>query len=218
MGQSNERDAAAHGGRRMTSEAADFPRCSRLATLVGKLLLRLAGWRVQEPEYPGPKFILIAAPHTSNWDVYFMLACGWTLGLTVCWIAKDSLFRFPLGGLMRWLGGIPVDRSKNQNQVQAAAALFRDRPALIVAVAPEGTRGKAEHWRSGFYYMALEAHVPIGLGFLDYARKVGGIQGFYQPSGDIHADMTHFREAYRDVRGKYPEKESPARLKDEVGS
>ena len=138
MGQSNERDAAAHGGRRMTSEAADFPRCSRLATLVGKLLLRLAGWRVQEPEYPGPKFILIAAPHTSNWDVYFMLACGWTLGLTVCWIAKDSLFRFPLGGLMRWLGGIPVDRSKNQNQVQAAAALFRDRPALIVAVAPRG--------------------------------------------------------------------------------
>lgn len=200
------------------SKAAEvpLPRCSRLATLAGKVLLKLAGWRVQIPEYPGPKFILIAAPHTTNWDLYYMVACGWTMGLNVSWIGKDALFRFPLGWLMRWLDGIPVDRSKNLNQVKAAAAIFHDRPALILAVAPEGTRRKAEFWRSGFYYMALEAQVPIGLGFLDYKRKVGGIKGFYQPSGDIHADMAHFREAYQDVTGRYPVQATPVRLRDEV--
>ncbi|MHB8418879.1 MAG: 1-acyl-sn-glycerol-3-phosphate acyltransferase [Myxococcales bacterium] len=192
--------------------------CARLATRVGRLLLRLAGWRAQAPESMPSQFILIAAPHTSNWDVYFMLACGWALGLRVSWIAKDTLFRFPFGRLVRWLGGVPVDRSRHKNQVQAAAALFRDRPALILAVAPEGTRSRAEHWRSGFYYMALEAHVPIGLGFLDYGRRIGGIQGFYQPTGDIHADMAHFRAAYRDIRGKFPAQETPARLRDETGS
>jgi 1-acyl-sn-glycerol-3-phosphate acyltransferase len=181
-------------------------------------LLKLAGWRAEATEYPASKFVLIAAPHTTNWDLYFMLACGWTLGLRVSWIGKDSLFRFPVGGLMRWLGGVPVDRSRHQNQVQAAAALFQDRGSLILAVAPEGTRGKAEYWRSGFYYMALEARVPIGLGFLDYGRRVGGILGFYDPTGDIHADMAHFREAYRDIRGKYPGQETPARLRDEVGA
>lgn len=201
----------------MATPREQLPNCSRVATRVGKLLLKLAGWRAQAPACPGPSFILIAAPHTTNWDVYFMLACGWALGLRVNWIGKDALFRFPLGGLMHWLGGIPVDRSRHKNQVNAAAALFRERPALVLAVAPEGTRSKAEYWRSGFYYMALEAHVPIGLGFLDYARRTGGIQGFYQPTGDIHADMAHFREAYRDVRGKYPALETPARLRDEVG-
>jgi 1-acyl-sn-glycerol-3-phosphate acyltransferase len=196
--------------------ARDLPRCSRLSSWLGRLLLKLAGWRVQIPTYPGPKFILIAAPHTTNWDLYFMMACGWTMGLRVSWIGKDSLFHFPLGPFMRWIDGIPVDRSKHQNQVKAAAEIFRERDALVLAVAPEGTRSKAEYWRSGFYYMALEARVPIGLGFLDYARKVGGIKGFYQPTGDIHADMAHFREAYRDVRGKYPALETPARLRDEV--
>jgi 1-acyl-sn-glycerol-3-phosphate acyltransferase len=192
------------------------PGCSPLATWVGKLLLRLAGWRVSSPAYPGPKFVLIAAPHTSNWDVYFMLACGWALGLRVSWIAKDSLFRFPFGGLMRWLGGVPVDRSRHLNQVQAAAALFGERAGLILAVAPDGTRGRADCWRSGFYYMALEGHVPIGLGFLDYAHKAGGILGFYPPTGDIHADMARFREAYRDIRGRYPAQETPTRLRDEA--
>jgi 1-acyl-sn-glycerol-3-phosphate acyltransferase len=185
-------------------------------TLVGRLMLAIAGWRVHIPVYPGPQFILIAAPHTTNWDLYFMMACGWTMGLRVSWLGKDALFRPPFGWLMRWIDGVPVDRSKHSNQVQAAAAIFRERPALILAVAPEGTRSKAEHWRSGFYYMALEAHVPIGLGFLDYARKVGGIQGFYQPTGDIHADMAHFREAYKDIRGMYPDQATPIRLKDEV--
>lgn len=195
----------------------DPPRSSRLARWLGRLLVRLAGWRVQVPAYPGPRFVLIAAPHTSNWDAYFMIACGWALGLRVNWLGKDSLFRFPFGGLMRRLGAIPVDRSRHLNQVRAAAALFREQPALILAVAPEGTRARAEHWHSGFYYAALEAQVPIGLGFLDYARKAGGILGFLQPTGDIHADMTRIREAYRDVRGKYPTQETPPRLRDEGG-
>lgn len=192
------------------------PACSRAATWFGKLLLKLAGWRVEVPRYPGPGFVLIAAPHTSNWDAYFMIACGWALGLRVSWIGKSALFRFPFGGLMRRLGGIPVDRSKHLNQVQASATLFQSHPALILAVAPDGTRGKAEYWHSGFYYMALEARVPIGLGFLDYARKVGGILSFFQPTGDIHADMAHFRAAYGDVRGRYPAQETPVRLRDEA--
>ncbi len=196
--------------------AVELPRCSRALTGLGRLLLTLAGWRVQIPAYPGPKFILIAAPHTSNWDLYFMMACGWTMGLSVSWIGKDSLFRFPMGLLMRWLDGIPVDRSRHNNQVQAAAAIFAERNALILAVAPEGTRSKAEYWHSGFYYMALGAKVPIGLGFLDYGKKVGGILGFFNPSGDLKADMAHFRQAYRDIRGKFPDQETPIRLRDEV--
>lgn len=197
--------------------AVELPRCSRVLTWIGRLGLKLAGWRAHEAPYPGPKFILIAAPHTSNWDVYYMLGCGWTMGLKVSWIGKHTIFRFPFGWLMRSLGGIPVNRRTSNNAVQAAAEIFRQREALLLAVAPEGTRSKAEFWRSGFYYMALEAKVPIALGFLDYARKVGGIMGFYQPTGDIHADMAHFREAYGDIRGKYPALETPARLRDEVG-
>ncbi len=198
--------------------AFPLPRCSRFLTWVGKLGLKLAGWRAHEVPYPGPKFILIAAPHTTNWDVYYMLGCGWTMGLKVHWIGKHTIFRFPFAWLFRFLGGIPVDRTKyHGDAVKASAAIFRAREALLLAVAPEGTRSKAEYWRSGFYYMALEAKVPIALGFLDYARKVGGIKAFYQPTGDIHADMAYFREAYKDVRGKYPELETPARLRDEAG-
>ena len=145
-----------------------------------------------------------------------MLGCGWTMGLKVQWIGKHTIFRFPFAWLFRFLGGIPVDRRTSNNAVQAAAEVFRQRSALLLAVAPEGTRGKAEFWRSGFYYMALEAKVPIALGFLDYSRKVGGIKAFYQPTGDIHADMAYFREAYQDVIGRYPAQATPVRLRDEV--
>ncbi len=181
---------------------------------IGRAWLRAFGWRTQG-SIDHPKMVLIAAPHTTNWDLPFMLACAWEMGFEIRWMGKHTLFRGPLGWLMRRLGGLPVDRRGRHNMVDQAVDLFRQHDRLILAVPPEGTRSRADHWKSGFYHIARAADVPIALGFLDYARKVGGIGGYVFPSGHVREDMDQLRAFYRDVRGKYPAKESDIRLRDE---
>ncbi|MFZ6720747.1 lysophospholipid acyltransferase family protein [Undibacterium sp. Ji49W] len=174
----------------------------RYLSLMG---LRLAGWKVEGIVPAEQKYVLIAAPHTSNWDFPVTLAVCFALRLRVYWMGKSSLFPPVIGGIMRWLGGIAVDRSKSGNLVQGTVDAFNENPRLTVIVPPEGTRGKVTHWKTGFYYIALGAGVPIALGYLDFKRKAGGIGKMFMPTGDIAADMAEIQQFYCGIAGKNPQ-------------
>ncbi len=134
-------------------------------------ILRAAGWKMVLNFPPTPKFVLIGAPHTSNWDFAYFLLLKFGADINLNWIGKDSLFRWPVGIVMKWLGGIPVDRRSSNNFVTQIVTFFDKKEGLIVTIAPEGTRSKAAYWKTGFYYIALGAGVPISLGFIDYRPK-----------------------------------------------
>jgi 1-acyl-sn-glycerol-3-phosphate acyltransferase len=171
-------------------------------------------WRV-EGGPPPEKCIIIAAPHTSNWDFPFMLAAAYMIGFRISWMGKHTLFWGPFGPLMKRLGGIPVDRRAPQNLVQQVAERFAKADQMVLAIPPEGTRGKVEYWKSGFYQIARAARVPVVLGFLDFERKVGGLGPVLHLTQDVHADMERIRAYYRDMRGKHPDLESTPRLREE---
>jgi 1-acyl-sn-glycerol-3-phosphate acyltransferase len=168
------------------------------------LFLRLNGWKV-EGALPASaqRCVLIAAPHTSNWDLPYTLMVGFALHLNLYWMGKASLFRWPFGALMRWLGGVAVDRARSSNLVAASAQALREADGLLqLVVPPEGTRGKARHWKTGFYFIALQAQVPIILAYMDYGRKVGGLGPVFVPTGDIDADMPEIKRFYAGVQGR----------------
>ena len=144
-----------------------------------------------------------------------MLATAYAMRVRISWLGKHTLFTPPLGWLMRKLGGIPVDRRAPQSLVVQLAEKFKSSDELILAVPPEGTRSKVAFWRSGFYHIAAESGVPIGLGYLDYDRKLCGLGMFVLPSGDVDADMNRIRGFYRGIRGRYPDLESEPRLREE---
>ncbi|MDP1979628.1 MAG: lysophospholipid acyltransferase family protein [Undibacterium umbellatum] len=169
------------------------------------LCLKLAGWKVEGIVPAEQKYVLIAAPHTSNWDFPITLMVCFALRLRVYWMGKSSLFPPVVGHVMRWLGGIPVDRAKSGNLVQGTVDAFHANQRLTVIVPPEGTRGKVTHWKTGFYYIAQGAGVPIALGYLDFKRKAGGIGKMFTLSGDITADMEKIREFYCGISGKHPQ-------------
>ena len=179
------------------------------------LLYRMRGWKAVG-EVPEPRrFIIIAAPHTSNWDLPFALAVAWAMDIRISWAGKSSLFRFPFAGFMRWLGGISVERSKRDNQVEKIAQAMRAADKMYLVVAPSGTRSKRDHWKSGFYHIAKAANVPILLAFLDYERKEGGLGPLVYASDDVAHDMNQIRAFYADKRGKHPAQETVPRLKEE---
>ena len=184
----------------------DTPVVNSLLRTFSINFLRLTGWQVQGALPPeARKSVLIAAPHTSNWDLPYTLMLAFALRLNVYWIGKASLFRGPFGPVMRWLGGIAVDRSRSRNLVSASAAAIvaAEGPTQLV-VPPEGTRGKTRHWKTGFYYIALEARVPIVLAFVDYERKVGGLGPLFTPSGDVDVDMAEIKRFYAPIKGRRP--------------
>ncbi len=149
--------------------------------------------------------MLIAAPHTSNWDFPLMVAMAFVLGFEIFWMGKDALFKGPAGPVMRWFGGIPIDRSKANNIVQATIDAFNEHDRLIVIIPPEGTRSKVDAWKSGFYHIAHGAGVPIALGYLDFSRKVGGFGPTFYPTGNHDKDLVEIQSFNKDIKGKYPE-------------
>ena len=183
---------------------------------IGWLFLKIAGWKPIGGMPSEGRYVLIAAPHTTNWDMPYMLAISWCLNVKIHWIGKKSLFKFPFGWIMKALGGIPVDRSKRQNTVQQVAQWMLARDHAIVVVPPEGTRSKTPFWKSGFYHIAREAQVPITLGFLDYANKCGGFGPQFTPTDDPKADMEHFRAFYQPHMAKFTAKYTVPRLREEV--
>ena len=177
-----------------------------------RFVLRLAGWKLVNEMPSKKKYILIGAPHTSNWDwvVGFFMMAG--LGLKPRWIGKDALFRGVAGPVMRALGGIAVVRGARDNFVDQIAGVYKQSKELVIAIAPEGTRKYVDHWKTGFYHIANEARVSVAMAFLDYSKKICGIGGHFFPSGDIKADMQILREFYVDVAGKFPENQGLVRL------
>ncbi len=167
-------------------------------------MLRLLGWRVEGALAPGAgKCVLIAAPHTSNWDLPFTLMVAFALRLNVVWMGKASIFRAPFGPVMRWLGGIAVRREQSNDLVAASAAALRaaEGPVQLI-VPPEGTRSGTRRWKTGFYYIAQGARLPIQLAYMDYTDKRSGLGPLFQPTGDIEADMASIKAYYAPFRGK----------------
>ena len=184
------------------------PKGSLLYEMARSVMLfwyKMMGWKIVGTLPPQTKFVIIAAPHTSNWDLPFMLAVGMSARIKVYWMGKDSIFKPPFGGLMRKLGGVSIDRSAKNNVVEQMAAEFDKRDEFILAVAPEGTRSGVKRWKTGFYHIAHQAQVPIVLGFLDYEKKTGGIAQILVPSGDCDLDLIEIKKFYRTVKGKYPD-------------
>lgn len=166
--------------------------------LLSRFILRVSGWKV-EGEIPAElkRCVIIGAPHTTNWDLPISLMIAFSLNSQLNWMGKASIFRFPFGGIMRWLGGIPVDREKTTNLVAATVAQLSTQPELRILIAPEGTRAKTKGWKSGFYYMADGAKVPLVLAFVDYPNKRGGIGKIMPTSGNFEADMQTIMAFYQ---------------------
>lgn len=184
---------------------------------MARLLLRVLGWRIEGEAPRIVKYVLIMAPHTSNWDFFLMLAARSEFRVSATWMGKAVLFRWPFGTLLRALGGIPVDRSSRNDAVRQMADVIRRAERIVVAIPPEGTRKRTEHWKSGFYHIAQSAQVPIVLTYLDYGRKRAGFGPVLDSKLPADALMAEAREFYRTIIPKYPECFGPVRLRmDEV--
>lgn len=175
---------------------------------LARLFLWLSGWKIVD-RLPGgiqsvQRCVLIAAPHTSNWDYPYALSVFYALGVPVRFLAKESLFGPPLGWLMRASGGVPVNRSQRNNLVDSMVELFRERENLILMIPVEGTRSYVKEWKSGFYHVARGAGVPIVLGFLDYQKKEAGFHALFHPTGDYGADLKALQAIYRQFTPKHP--------------
>jgi 1-acyl-sn-glycerol-3-phosphate acyltransferase len=181
--------------------------------LLSIVILKLMGWKTAKIPIQSSKYILIGAPHTSNWDFVIGYMAMTAIGLKLGWVGKHTIFRKPFGWVMKWLGGIPVDRGRSRNFVEQVVKSFNNHEKLIVAIAPEGTRQKTEYWKSGFYYIAYSAGIPIVLGFVDYERKTGGFERFIIPGGEIQKDLAEISEFYKTVTAKYPKDFGPIRFR-----
>ncbi|MHC1708500.1 MAG: 1-acyl-sn-glycerol-3-phosphate acyltransferase [Bacteroidales bacterium] len=173
---------------------------------VAQFILKIAGWKITG-DFPlqYKKCIVIEAPHTSMWDFIY----GWlgftSKGINVRFLIKKESFVWPVGPLIKKLGGIPVDRQKNNNMVEQISKLFDRNESLVITITPEGTRKRVEHWKRGFYYIALHAKVPIILGYLDYEKKQGGLGPVLWPTGNFQEDWTFIEAFYKGKRARHPE-------------
>jgi 1-acyl-sn-glycerol-3-phosphate acyltransferase len=180
---------------------------------LARTLLLLAGFRLVGVAPRVPRCVVIFAPHTSNWDFPILLLVKFAFGGPVRYLAKHTLFRWPFGWLFRFTGGIPVVRQEPQHVVSEAVRLFRERPELWLAMSPEGTRDKTDHWKTGFYRIAMEARVPLLLAFLDAEKKECGLGELVELSGDSERDLERLRAFYETKRGIHPELASDIRFK-----
>lgn len=179
------------------------------------LFMKIMGWKMNLNGLNPKNFnraVMLAVPHTSNWDLPLARAAFYLMGIPVRFTVKKEWMKFPFNLLVGPLGGIAIDRSprkegeERRSMTDAMIDLFNERKELVVLVTPEGTRSYNDRWKTGFYYVALGAKVPIALGYLDYAKKEAGVGLVFQPTGDMEADMQRIMDFYRDIKGKYPAK------------
>ncbi|WP_087543933.1 1-acyl-sn-glycerol-3-phosphate acyltransferase [Acinetobacter sp. WCHA29] len=175
--------------------------------------LNLMGWELDNHwDLNVDQCVMIAAPHTSNWDALYARLALKALGVNVRLTIKDSYMKFPFGPFVRAMGGIGIDRSVKQegqarpSMVQLMSDLFKTHPKLVMLVTPEGTRAKQEQWKTGFYHVATNAGVPIALAYMDYAKKKTGVGKIVYPTGDYEKDMVEIMSFYADINAKFPEK------------
>lgn len=177
-----------------------------------KHFLRLLGWNLVAELPPVQKYLLIGAHHTSTWDFPLVLLMMAALGLRLHWVGKDALFKGPQGWVLRWLGGISVERGAKKNFVAQMVDRYNEQKKIVVTISPEGTRRSANHWKTGFYHIATGAQVPIAMGFLDYSRKTLGVGGYFYPTGNMDEDVNMLQEFYADKIGKNPRQQADVRF------
>ena len=180
---------------------------------LARALLKLFGWDAIQGLPKFKKYVLIAVPHTSNWDFVIAMLGALAIGLRFNWLAKHTLFKNLLGPLLKFFGGIPVDRTVHSSLIDKMTDRFNKREHLVLGITPEGTRSKTEFWKSGFYYIALSAKVPICFAYLDYVNKKVGISDHFFPTGDINEDMKIIKNFYSGMKGKRPEKQGEVRVR-----
>ncbi len=178
---------------------------NKFIAVLSRWLLKLIGWEVTGERPNVSKYVMLGYPHTSNWDVPLGLLIYAAAGVRLNWVGKHTLFKKPFGWVIRLIGGVPVNRDTTKNFVQLVAEVFQNHKELALALSPEGTRSKADYWRTGFYYIAKEAGVPIALCFLDYEKKRGGFGPLIIPTGNIETDFEKFKDFYSGIKGKNPE-------------
>ncbi|MCD4746577.1 MAG: 1-acyl-sn-glycerol-3-phosphate acyltransferase [Bacteroidales bacterium] len=178
-----------------------------MSYIIAKIILKIWGWKIKGSiPHDIKKCVIIEAPHTSNCDFIIGRFAFFLLKLNVKFLIKKEIFIFPLGYIIKAFGGIPVDRKKNTNIINYISGLFNQHDSLYIVITPEGTRKRNPKWKKGFYYIAQRANLPIALGFIDYAKKEGGIGKIIKPSGDFEKDFKIIQEFYKDKTAKHPEK------------
>lgn len=178
--------------------------CKIFMRRLALLIFKVSGWKAAG-ERPGiPKYVIIAAPHTSNWDFIYTVCLAFILGIKPRIMMKDAWFFWPMRPFLRWLGAFPIDRSGSHNVVAQSIDSFNEHARMVMVVPPSGTRKKVMYWKSGFYHIARGAGVPVVLGYLDYREKLGGIGPIVPITGHVSADMKTIRDFYVHIKGKYP--------------
>jgi 1-acyl-sn-glycerol-3-phosphate acyltransferase len=174
--------------------------------ILAKIILWLTGWQVAGAIPPERKFVVILAPHTSGSDFIYAMCARFVFDVRFSFLAKEELFRPPFGFIFRRLGGIAIDRSAKHNFVEQAVSIFSSKDDFILALSPEGTREYVPKWKTGFYYIALYAKVPVVLAYLNFEKKVVGIGPTFYPTGNCEKDIETIKDFYRPIKGKYPDK------------
>jgi 1-acyl-sn-glycerol-3-phosphate acyltransferase len=170
-------------------------------------IFRLFGWKIDPNSPKGvEKCVVVVGPHTSNWDFVLGRLAFVMYGLKPKILIKKDLFFPPLGWILKLLGGIPVDRKKNNNMTEQAAELFKKYDQLYLVFTPEGTRSYNPNWKKGFYYIAQKANVPIYICYMDYEKKIGGFHSLFQPTGDVDKDIAYIKSIMGQYKGRFPEK------------
>ena len=184
----------------------ETPVVAPLMRTLSRALLRVAGWRVEGSlDERARRCVVIAAPHTSNWDMPYTLMGAFALGMHIRFLAKASLFRPPFGALMRWLGGVAVDRERAGNTVAASVAALKAAPGpLQLVLSPEGTRERVRQWKTGFHHIARGAGLPIQIAYLDYGARRCGLGPLIDPGDDLDADLARIKAFYAPLRGRNP--------------
>ncbi len=185
---------------------------SAASNCLASLILRLIGWRAVFSAPPGPKSVIVVYPHTSNWDFPLGILFRAKHRVNLHWAGKDSLFRWPFGRFFVWLGGVPINRRQSTGMIVQLAAAFAERTTFSLCIAPEGTRARTDHWKSGFYRLALQADVPVGLAFIDYREKRVGVERWITLTGNEEADLTLIRAYYAAITPRHPDQAGEIRF------
>lgn len=188
------------------------PVVKTILRIISLIILKSLRWKAVRPLPEKNKYIIIVAPHTSNWDVLYGFILAFTLKLDARFLAKKELFRWPFAPIIRWIGGITTDRSSHSNIVDKIVKIFNENEKFVLAIAPEGTRHKVDYWKSGFYHIATGANIPIVLAFIDFGTKTGSAGPLLYPSGDINKDMVTIRNFYLNKKGNNDDQTSPAAI------
>jgi len=172
---------------------------------ISKALLKMMGWKPGPIGEYVPKCVVCVAPHTSNWDFILGKLFYLSIGREASFLIKKEWFFFPLNLFFNWIGGVPVDRDKKTSVTDQMVEEFNKRDRFHLAITPEGTRKRSEEWKKGFYYIALNAKVPILLAYFDYTQKEIGTKKLFYPTGNVTEDIEKIRAAYNDVSARNPE-------------